>query len=359
MRIVIIGGGLIGLACAWRLQRPGVQVTVLDGAPAAREASWAAAGMLAPHHEAAPDWTGRRLDLWRLGTASLAAWPEFAARLGGAEAVDFRQRGGLVPVLDDADGAEVDARLEWLAAHGIAGERLTPAQLQSQEPGIAARWAARLPAAQANPRLVAQALGAAIARAGGVVRYRQGASGLRSGGVVLTDGTELACDLTILAAGAWTPDLAGLAGLDLPGAPVKGQMLRLAAPDGLLDSFVHCHHAYLVPRRGEGIVVGSTMVWDGFAKAEDPDAIARLAANARRVLPALADCPVAETWTGLRPQLNGGLPVIARIRPDLLVATGHFRNGVLLTPITAAAIAHLALGDPLTEDLTSFAPPVG
>ena len=359
MRIVIIGGGLIGLACAWRLQRPGVQVTVLDGAPAAREASWAAAGMLAPHHEVAPDWTGSRLALWQLGCASLAAWPEFAAALGGPAAVDFRHRGGLLPVLDEADALAVDQRLAWLAEHGIPGERLTSAQMQGQEPGLAARWAARLPGAQVNPRLVALALAAALTRAGGEVRYRQGVTGLHPGLVALADGTKVACEATVLAAGAWTPELAGLAGLPLTGAPVKGQMLRLAAPDGLLDSFVHCHHAYLVPRRGEGIVVGSTMVWDGFAKAEDPAAIAHLAANARRVLPALTDCPVAETWTGLRPQLNGGLPVIARIRPDLFIATGHFRNGVLLTPVTAAAIAHLALGDPAPADLALFAPPAG
>ena len=340
MRIAVVGGGIIGLACAWRLARGGHRVTLYDAAPEAREASWAAAGMLAPHHEAtAPD------DLWRLGVASLARWPAFAEQLGGAAALDLRQAGGLLPLVDPSDAAELDAKRAFLRQQAIPFDDLDSAELARQEPALAhCAGGLRLPAAQVNPRRATAALRTACAAAGVELRY----------GSAVTSLTGLA-DLTVLASGAWTPALATLSGLALDGEPVKGQLLRFAVAGDLLRSFVHSHHAYLVPRAGEGLVVGSTMVWSGFDKAEDQVAIERLAANARHLLPALADAPIVETWTGLRPRLHSGLPVLARVRPDLVVATGHFRNGILLTPATADAVAELVDGTPSGLDLRPFA----
>lgn len=339
MRIAVVGGGVIGLACAWRLAGRGAHVVLYDAAPEAREASWAAAGMLAPHHEATAE-----DPVWRLGVASLARWEAFAQELGGAEAIDLRMEGGLLPRVEPADDAELAAKRRFLTEVRVPFDDLDRAQLAGLEPRLAGcDGALRIPAARVNPRRLIAALRTACAARGVDLRY----------GTMVERFAGLA-DLVVLASGAWTPALANLAGLDLDGEPVKGQLLRFAAPDGLLRSFVHCHHAYLVPRTGEGLVVGSTMVWSGFDKGEDAEAIERLAENARRLLPALRDAPIVETWTGLRPRLRSGLPVIQRMRDDLVIATGHFRNGILLTPITADAVHELVTGEPCGVNLTPY-----
>ena len=332
MRIAVVGGGVIGLSVAWRLAQAGARVTLFDSAPEAREASWAAAGMLAPHHEAsAAD------PVWRLGVASLARWQAFAEELGGAAAIDLRMDGGLLPLIDPGDDAELAAKRAFLTQQGVPWKDLDRAEVARCEPALAGcQEALLIPAGQVNPRRLTAALRNACARHGVDLRY----------GCVIDRLPPDDAELTVLAAGAWTPALARLAAIDLVGEPVKGQLLRFAAPDGLLKRFVHCHHAYLVPRAGEGVVVGSTMVWSGFDKTEDSTAIECLADSARQLLPALRDAPVVETWTGLRPRLRSGLPLLQRVRDDLVIATGHFRNGILLTPITADAVRELCLGIP-------------
>ena len=369
-RVTIVGGGIIGLSCAWRLARDGWRVTLLDGAPEAREASWAAAGMLAPHHEAhGPG------PLWRLGIDSLARWPGFVEDLGiTPAAVDLHLAGGLMPVLSDANAAEVVERQRFLSAHGISARWLDSAEMRRHEPAITGDCAGALllPGGQVNPRLVCTRLQAAASEAGATIRYHTPVTGISAVGdsgasgangnsgdsnVTLGDGEVIPGDEVILASGAWTPGLAALAGIELPGEPVKGQMLRLRAADGLLSRFVHCQHAYLVPRAGLGLVVGATMVTAGFDKSDDPGAIERLAAGARRLVPALADAPIVEHWTGLRPRIAHGQPVIARVRPGLIVATGHFRNGVLLAPATAELVRCIAAGQLAPCDLTPFSCP--
>jgi glycine oxidase len=353
--VTIVGGGIIGLSCAWRLVRDGWRVTVVDGAPEAREASWAAAGMLAPHHEASGPGP-----LWELGIASLARWGDFVHELElQPTSVDLHLAGGLLPVLDENDATDVATQERFLRAHGIAVNWLDAAALRGVEPALsdACRGALVLPGGQVNPRLVCARLQDAITRAGGSVRYHTRVQALEPGQVVLAHGETIASEEIVLASGAWTPGLAALAGIDLPGEPVKGQMLRLRAPDGLLSRFVHCHHAYLVPRAGLGLVVGATMVTSGFDRSEDAAAIERLAHGARRLVPALHDAPIVEHWTGLRPRIAHGLPVIARVRPGLIIATGHFRNGVLLAPITADLVGCLAANQLPPCDLRPFSCP--
>lgn len=345
MKIAVIGGGVIGLACAWRLTGDGHQVTLFDGAREAREASWAAAGMLAPCHEAdAAD------AVWRLGIASLGRWAAFARELGGD--LDLHLDGGLLPLVVDADAELIRTKQAFIRAQGLNSTWLDQDALRQREPHLAARGALLLPGGQVDPRRLTTVLRAACVARGVDLRYGTAATAVIPGAVVAD--TTHACDLTILANGAWTPALAQLAGIALDGEPVKGQLLRFAAPDRLLQSFVHSHHAYLVPRAGAGLVVGSTMVWSGFDKTEDAAAIERLASNARALLPVLCDAPIVETWTGLRPRLRSGMPVLQRIRDDLIIATGHFRNGILLTPITADAVAELAGGAACGVDLAPY-----
>lgn len=336
LRVVVVGGGVIGLACAWRLAGDGHQVVVFDGAPEAREASWAAAGMLAPHHEAvAAD------AVWRLGTASLARWPAFAAALGVE--IDLHLNGGLLPRLDASDEVHLREKIAFVTAHGITVRDLDVEDLARLDPHVSARGALLLPGGHVDPRRLTAALRRGCEQRGVDLRYGTAVTEVVTGGIRTTNGGER-CDLTVLANGAWTPELASLAGIALVGEPVKGQMVRFAVGDGLLRHFIHCHHAYLVPRAGAGVVVGSTMVSSAFDKSEDAAAIAQLTTQARRLLPALANAPVVETWTGLRPRVGAGVPVLQRVREDVILATGHFRNGILLTPITADAVAELAGG---------------
>jgi glycine oxidase len=351
-RVVVIGGGIIGLACAWRLAQAGCAVTVLDAARESREASWAAAGMLAPHHEA--DGPG---PLWQLGQRSLERWPTFVADLvGDAAAVDFRLAGGLLPLLADEDPGPSEAKRAFLAGAGVAVQRLDARELAAQEPALARRClgALLIPGGQVNPRLVVLALQQACARLGVDLRFGAGASRIVGGTVQLSEGSQVAGDEVVLASGAWTPELARLSGIALEGEPVKGQLLRLAAADGLLRRFIHCHHAYIVPRSGLGVVIGSTMVSSGFDRSQDPEAIARLAAEAVALVPALQDAAILESWTGLRPRLKGGLPVLERVSPTLIVATGHFRNGILLTPISAEIVTGLVMQRYAVPDLEEF-----
>ncbi len=351
-RVVVVGGGIIGLACAWRLAQAGCAVTVLDAAREAREASWAAAGMLAPHHEADTD-----SPLWRLGCASLERWPAFAAELAGDPgALDLRSAGGLLPLYAGEAPGLLDAKRAVLAHAGVAVRQLTGGELAALEPALSPRCAAALliPGGQVNPRLVVAALGEACARAGVELRYGAAVAAITGGTVALCDGGAVEGDEVVLASGAWTPELARLSGVELVGEAVKGQLLRLAASDDLLRHFIHCHHAYLVPRRGLGVVIGATMVNAGFDRSEDPQAIARLAAEATSLVPALAGAAVLETWTGLRPRLCGGLPLLERISPTLIIATGHFRNGILLTPITADIVTGLVMQRYAGIDLGPF-----
>jgi glycine oxidase len=333
---VIIGGGVIGLGIAEALGRRGRRVCVLEANRATSEASWAAAGMLAPHNEAdAPD------DLWRLGSASLARWPGFLAAAGiGAAAVDYRERGSLIPVLDAEDAQSVERRQAWLTAAGICAQWWDRDTLHAAEPqmttAVGALW---VPGGQVNPRLLARHLRERCDRQRVQVRFHQPVAEVTGEGVLLDSGEHVAARRIVIAAGAWSTDLGAMIGLDLEGEPIKGQMVRFAAPaERLLTHFVHCAHAYCVPRYEGGIVVGATMSQAGFDRTQDDTAIAGLVAGARRVLPHLGDFEVAESWTGLRPRLADGGPLMDAVDERCLVATGHFRNGILLLPITIATM---------------------
>ncbi len=350
-RVAVVGGGVIGLCCAWRLAQAGLAVTIFDAASEAREASWAAAGMLAPHHEAeACD------DRWRLGMASLLRWSTLADELGGAQALDLHLGDGLLPLLQPSERPAAVAHMAALAAAGTPVTWLDRPELLRVEPGLgpAVEGAWLLPGGHVDPRrLVAR-----LRRAGevlGVVHAPPAAVTAIRPSRVTTVAGESSYSSVVVAAGAWTPALARTCGLVLDGEPVKGQLLRLQARVGLLNRFVHCPHAYLVPRQDGSVVVGATSVQTGFDKSEDRQAIDLLAATARAIIPSLRDAPITETWTGLRPRLTGGRPIIGPVAPGLVLATGHYRNGVLLAPITADAVTAWVVGTVPPEATIPFA----
>ena len=324
-QITVIGAGLIGLSCAWHLARDGHRVVLLDASREPQESSWAAAGMLAPHHEAEQE-----TPLWQLCADGLERWPGFLAALGLSPAqADWRDRGGWIRAASVAELDRLESGLRWLRAAGAEVLRLSPAAYARTCPGVAtgvgALW---LPGAQVDPRLVLPVLRAACRTAGVEDRSGTPVTALESAGVRTADGRLHSGDEVVLASGAWTPALAALTGAHLAGAPVKGQMVRLAGPCHL-PGFVREGHSYLMSRRDGSVIVGATMVESGFERSEDPAAIAALAAWAATAVPGLAGSRISETWTGLRPRLAGGLPAIGRVRPGLCVPTGHVRNGVL------------------------------
>jgi glycine oxidase len=353
-RIAILGAGLIGLACAWHLARDGHRVVLLDASHEPRESSWAAAGMLAPHHEAA-----QADPLWRLCRDGLACWPPFLEVLGlSPEDADWRAGGGWIRSDDAAELDRLEGGLRWLRSTGTEVLRLSPAAYARAcpgvEPGAGALW---LPGAQVDPRRVLPVLRAACQAAGVVDASGSPVTALEAGGARTADGALHATDELVLASGAWSPALAALAGMHLTGTPVKGQMVRLAGPGPCgLPGFVRQDHRYLMSRRDGSVVVGATMVESGFDRSEDPAAIAALAAWAGQAVPALAGAALGESWTGLRPRLASGLPTLGRVRPGLCVATGHFRNGVLLAPLTGLLIADIVAGRDVRDAALAFDP---
>lgn len=349
-RITVIGAGLIGLSCAWQLARDGHRVVLLDASREPQESSWAAAGMLAPHHEAE-----QPTPLWRLCRAGLERWPGFLADLGLApEDADWRDGGGWIRASDLAELDRLESGLRWLRAAGTDVLRLSPAAYARACPGVAtgsgALW---LPGAQVDPRRVLPPLRAACLAAGVEDRSGSPVTAIAETSACTADGRQHAADEIVLASGAWTPALADLTGIRLAGAPVKGQMVRLAGPSHL-PGFVRQGHYYLMSRRDGSVVVGATMVEAGFERSDDPAAIAALAAWAAAAVPALAGSRVSEAWTGLRPRLASGLPAIGRVRPGLCIATGHFRNGVLLAPLTGTIIADLIAQRPGSAETMAF-----
>ena len=342
-KIVIIGGGVIGLGAAAALAQHGYSVTLCEANSETAEASWAAAGMLAPHNEASA-----ANDLWAFGCHSLALWPQFLKDCEiTPESVDYRENGSLIPYFSDDENTSVQQRASWLSRAGVAVQQWSAAELQKREPHISdqAQGALWVPAGQINTRLLARHLQRICTQRSVDMRFSCVVDQVQPDQITLASGERLPADDVIVAAGAWSPALAELLGLNLRGEPVKGQMLRFAAPaDELLSHFVHCEHAYCVPRAGQGLVIGATMENAGFDRSESEHAIAQLATGARRVLPQLEHIPIAETWTGLRPKLADGGPLIDRCN-NVIVATGHFRNGILLLPATVETIICSVTGD--------------
>ncbi|MGH9472417.1 MAG: NAD(P)/FAD-dependent oxidoreductase [Terriglobales bacterium] len=334
---IIIGAGLMGLAIARQLHAGGMQPLVLERARAGSAASWAGAGMLA----------ARQMDpaspLRPLALASAEDYPEFVRELERevGTSVDYRPCGSLVVGSGE-------------------GDALAGAALRAAEPALADEiTSAALVADHCvdNRRLVAALAEAVRLRGIPLIEHCavRGATAAGGGGweVATEGGPRFQAAHLIIAAGAWSGGLA-VAGV----RPRKGQMLALAAPAGLLRHVIVAPGVYLVPREDGRIVVGATVEEAGFDTTVEPAAIARLRTAAIAVAPALAGCEAIETWAGLRPGSHDDLPYLGAIpgAPGLWAATGHFRDGILLTPITARVIADLVTGREPRLDLAAFAP---
>jgi glycine oxidase len=353
--VAVIGAGVIGLGLAWRLAARGAQVSVFDKGLAGAGASHAAAGMLAACAEAEPG----EETLVALGRESQARWPAFAAELQQASGVDveLRQEGTLVVALTADDQARLHHQLIFQQKLGLPLSWISAAETRRREPHLAGKLAGAVFSPQdhqvdnrklaAALRIAAQAAGATICEHRPVRAIST--QGGRADGIVLADHTKIAADVVVLAAGAWSRSIDGLpAELRPPVRPIKGQMLALrmdpAAP--LVNHVIWAPGAYLVPRRDGRLLVGATVEEKGFDTALTAGAMLMLLEAAWRAVPAVEELAIEETWVGHRPGSRDDAPILGHgPLAGLFYATGHHRNGILLAPITADAIARLVLDD--------------
>ncbi len=336
-RIAVIGGGVIGLSIAWRLAARGCAVTVYDPDPG-RGASHVAAGMLAPVGEA---YFGEA-DLVALMRESARRWPAFAAELAAATGLDvgYRTDGTLLVARTEDDLAELTRLLRWQASLGLTPEPLPASELRRREPRLAPRLRGGAFVAedrQVDPRLVVRALSS-------IVRIERRP---------VADLSTVDVDVVVVAAGCASAGLTGL-----PVRPVKGQLVRLRGPVALrtvIRGYLDGRSVYLVPRADGEVVVGATSEerLDGAVTA---GAVLDLLRSAIELVPDLAEDELTETQAGFRPGTPDNAPIIGELRPGVLVATGHYRNGVLLAPVTAAAVADLVTGGPDVELVKPFGP---
>ena len=362
MSIVIAGGGVIGSAIAWRAAQSGAAVTVVDPDPG-RATSWAAAGMLAPvteaHYGEEP--------LLALNLASAQLWPTFAEELAEAAGVDpgYRRCGTLTVARDLDDQAALAELLAFQQRLGLSVSKLTASEIRAAEPSLSPRVRGGLSAPddhQVDNRALVTALLAAGKRAG-VVFDRRTVAGVEVdaggvSGVRLDDGTMLAAEAVVLAAGTATASIAGVPdGVVAPLRPVKGQLLHLrtspeAAP---ATGVIRGLEVYLVSRGDGRVVVGATMEERGNDTTVTAGAVLDLLRAAWELVPGIFEMELVEATAGLRPATPDNAPVLGPTEvPGLHLATGHFRNGILLAPITAAAVAAGLTGD-VPDNIAPFA----
>lgn len=356
--LVVVGGGVIGLAVAWRAARAGRTVTVVD--PQTGDgASWVAAGMLAPVSEAS---FGEE-PLLRLNLLALRRFREFAAELEAAVGgeVGLRHEGTLEVAYDAGDRAVLARLAELRRSCGLVADELDARECRRLEPFLSPAVAGGVFSADDlsvdNRRYVSAlrraAEGAGVQTVAGRAR-RIDSSGERVTGVTLADGTSLASGSVVVAAGAWSGGIDGVPeDLRTGVRPVKGQLLRLRVPERMpavlrhsVRGAVRGFDVYLVPRAGGEVVVGATVEEQGFDRTVTAAAVHDLLRDAMALVPVLGELVLAETCAGLRPGSPDNAPLVESApTAGLVVATGHFRNGILQSAVTADAVLALLDGD--------------
>jgi glycine oxidase len=333
--VIIAGAGIIGVSLALELRQRGATVLVLDRAEPGAEASSAAAGMLAPADPETPEL------LRPLAKASARMFAAFVQKVESAAGmqVDFRRVGTIALMPENT------ARPEYRG--------LSATELQRLEPSIhrSGHSAYFVQEDSVDPNLLMRAALAAARTLGVEVRGHTAVTEIRSRGdavEVVTQSEVFSAAFAVDCRGAWS---------GTPVRPRKGQMLYVLPQASLLQHVLRTPEVYIVPRSSGKILIGATVEDVGFDKAVDPSAIQQLVTAAAKYLPALASAPMTQSWAGLRPGTPDDLPIIGPTHtPRVFVATGHFRNGILLAPITAQIMADLVHGRPSPQDIQAFSP---
>jgi glycine oxidase len=365
-QVHVVGGGVIGLSAAWELSRNGHEVTVVAPTPGRDGASWVAAGMLAPVTEA------------QFGESALTAlllegarrWPAFAATLEAESgcSIGYDTTGTLTVALDASDRASLDDLLAYQHSLGLSATRRTASECRALVPALSPslRGGIDVPGDhQVDNRALLAALVEANRAAG--VTFDEGTVTAVGAGpeLVLTDGRRLRPDQVVLAAGVGLPDIAGLDAAPRPEIrPVKGHILRLGPAPGTaapllrrtVRGLVRGHSVYLVPRRDGSLVVGATVEERGDDTTVQAGAVHELLCDARAIVPGVDELELREAAAGLRPGTPDNTPRIGWSGiDDVAVATGHYRNGILLAPLTATAVVDLLGRRPLPPLLETLA----
>ena len=347
--VIVVGGGIIGLSLALALRKRGLTILIVERGQPAHEASYAAAGMLANCGSETP------AALRQLAKASAAMYPEFVHELQDESGVriDLRSEGTILFSSPESQPHMYDDRVE--------GETLSLEELRQLEPELeAGQYTAMfLKEKSVDPRM----LGAAALKA---VKHRgiDVASGSSGRSVLVSDGRAVGIStektsyfggIVVNCAGAWAGQLGPL---QFPTRPVKGQMLSvIGAPHGCLRHVLRSPVVYLVPRSDGRILIGATVEEAGYDKRTVPETIQTMHQVAIRALPALQRARIHEDWAGLRPGTPDDLPILgATLLPGYFVAAGHFRDGILLAPITAQVMSKLISGSAPSYDLSAFSP---
>lgn len=361
---IIVGGGIIGLSIAWRASQLGLEVLVLDRGDPPNAASTVAAGMLAPVTET----TFGEDALLQLNLESARRWKGFAEELSLTSGINLADhRHGILHTALDRDQSEALSRLfqhqqelglevEWLSS--MACRRLEPALHPSTRAGILARsdWAV-------DPRSVLEALTTVLRAAGATVRHGAEVAEVAGGAspfVRLDSGQTLEAGSVVVAAGPWSGRIPGVpAEIGKAVRPVKGQILRLRAAAPLpapIGRVVRSEEVYLVPRPTGEVVVGATVEEKGFDTAPTAGGVFELLRAADDLVPGIREMQLVEVSAGLRPGTPDNAPLMGPAQPGLVIATGHYRNGVLLAPVTADGIAELLAKGDLPAELAGFDP---
>jgi glycine oxidase len=358
--VAIAGGGLIGGAIALELALAGLRVGVFDRAEPGREASWASAGILSP----APENRGA-IPMVPLGKASLSMYPEFVASVEeiSGQRVGFRPK-GTIEALFSADAvSDLSTVIALYHGLGLKAEPLRPEDARELEPALSPQVEAaalRPDEASVDNRLLTQGVLAAAQRSGAEIFAGQVVEGIwREGGRcagLRLRGENVAAKWTVVAAGAFSSQIDGAQSY-APVRPAKGQILALRV-DGLeMERVLWSDKIYLVPRNDGRIVAGATVEYVGFEKGVTAGGVETILAAAIELAPGLADARIDETWSGLRPDSPDHLPILGPTDVDgLLMATGHFRSGVLLTPITARLLREWITLQRVSMDWDRFSP---
>ena len=366
--IVIIGGGVIGLGIGWQLAKSGAKVTIFDRGEAGRAASWAAAGMLAPYAEVHTE----EPELLQLGIESLSLYPQWVDELetDAQMSIGYRVEGTLIVGLEPDDTHQLRHLYDAQQEFGLDVKWLNGREACEIESALSPRVTSAIHCEtdhQVDNRLMIFALKNAFQKYGGVLHERTLVSKIiiENGSVtaVQTEERIKQCDIVILAAGCWSTQIDGIPDDMLPPVrPVKGQMLALEMEEGIeIRTVIRTVRAryptsvYLVPRSDGRLIVGATSEEMGYDERLTAGGMFELLRGAWEVVPGIYELPILESWSGLRPGSRDNAPILGKTPIDnLIYATGHYRNGILLTPITAYEISQLILMGGTSHTISPF-----
>jgi glycine oxidase len=362
MHVAIVGGGIIGCLTACYLKQLGVDVTLVERGETGRESSWAGAGILCPIHPwLYPDAFTHLID------KSLAMYSGFQADIEAKTgiSIEWERSGLLIPFFDDDRIDHWQPAIDWSEKFDWRVEQLDRDQAIAREPAISPDVSRSLLWPEVgqlrNPRLLRavrvwmEQLGVSTIEGAEVTALLK--KGDSVAGVRCADGRKVESDQVLLAGGSWCGELATQMGFELPVEPVKGQIVLLKGEPGVMHSIVKHDDAYFVPRVDGRILVGASMEFVGFEPGNTDDVIEKLMESMARIAPGLKGLEVEQKWMGFRPGSPDGMPFLGPVEsiPGLWVASGHYRNGVALAPITAEIMSQWMVGNEPETNVSAFA----